>query len=141
MDLAVKMAKMAAIASVFRPRVPVTAKDLFAGRFGQLRDLMNTVLQPGQHAVVFGERGVGKTSLVNVTYQLLGAQVNKPACGPINCDGTMDFSAMWHKAFREMPIDKERSLDSLLPKVITPDDVRHVVQSISKTVVVFDEVD
>jgi Cdc6-like AAA superfamily ATPase len=140
-DITKKFAKLSAVSDVFRPRVPVTVKDLFAGRFEQLRDLMNTALQPGQHAVVFGERGVGKTSLVNVAYQLLGDQVNKPACGAINCDATMDFSALWHKAFREMSMDAHQTLDSLLPKSVTPDDVRHVVQNISKSVFVFDEVD
>ncbi len=140
MDIAEKLAKTTAIASVFRPRVPVTSKELFSGRLDQVRDLLNTALQPGQHAVVFGERGVGKTSLVNVTYQLLGNQINKPACGPINCDGTMDFSAIWHKAFREMHTESG-TLDSALPKIVTPDDIRHVVQNISKTVFVFDEID
>src|SRR6266446_4941125 len=140
MDIAEKLAKATAIASVFRPRVPVTSKELFSGRLDQVRDLLNTALQPGQHAVVFGERGVGKTSLVNVTYQLLGNQINKPACGPINCDGTMDFSAIWHKAFREMHTESG-TLDSALPKIVTPDDIRHVVQNISKTVFVFDEID
>ena len=141
MDVAQRMAKTAAIAGVFQPRVPVTSKELLAGRLDQLRELFNTALQPGQHAVVFGERGVGKTSLVNVAYDVLGDQINKPACGPINCDGTMDFSSAWHKAFRECSIGEDKSLDSLLPKVVTPDDIRRVVQNITKAVFVFDEFD
>jgi Cdc6-like AAA superfamily ATPase len=136
-----RLAKIAAIAEVFKPRTPVTQKNLFAGRIEQLQDLIQTCLQTGQHAVVFGERGVGKTSLVNVTYQVLGEQVNKPACGPINCDGTMDFSAVWHKAFREMHVSNGKTLDDSLPRVVTPDDIRHVVQNLSRTVLVFDEID
>lgn len=131
---------MASIAGVFRPRVPVVAKDLFTGRFDQLQELLSTAMQPGQHAVVFGERGVGKTSLVNVTYSLLGNQVNKPECGPINCDATMDFSTIWHKAFREMRI-AGGTLDDALPKNVTPDDVRHVVQNLTRSLFVFDEID
>ncbi|MGE0357135.1 MAG: AAA family ATPase [Burkholderiales bacterium] len=136
-----RISKIAAIGEVFKPRTPVTQKNLFAGRIEQLSDLIQTCLQPGQHAVVFGERGVGKTSLANVTYQVLGDQVNKPACGPINCDGTMDFSAIWHKAFREMHIGDDKTLDDAVPRSLTPDDIRHVVQNLSRTVFVFDEID
>jgi Cdc6-like AAA superfamily ATPase len=136
-----RMSKIAAIAEVFRPRTPITHKDLFAGRIEQLHDLIQTCLQPGQHAVVYGERGVGKTSLANVTYQVLGEQINRPACGPINCDDTMDFSSIWHKAFREMHIGKGKTLDESLPRIVTPDDIRHVVQDLARTVFVFDEFD
>src|SRR6266571_8732795 len=141
MDLTERLAKTTALSDVFRPRVPVTSKELFSGRLEQMRDMLQTCLQPGQHAIVFGERGVGKTSLVNVTYQLLGTQINRPSCGPINCDPSMDFSSMWHKAFRECSIGDGKTLDSLLPKNVMPDDIRHVVQDISKTVFVFDEID
>lgn len=141
MDHTQQITKMTALAGVFRPRVPVTSKDLLAGRLDQLRELFNTTLSPGQHAIVFGERGVGKTSLVNVVYDVLGDQVNKPACGPINCDGTMDFSAIWHKAFRECNVGDGKTLEGLLPKTVTPDDIRHVVQNIKKALFVFDEFD
>ena len=40
---------------------------LFSGRSDQIAELFSVVQQPGAHAVVYGERGVGKTSLAAVT--------------------------------------------------------------------------
>ena len=53
-------------AKVFRPRTPITSKELFAGRWNELKAVADAVNQPGLHAVIYGERGVGKTSLANV---------------------------------------------------------------------------
>jgi len=57
---------LAEVRRAFRPSAPVTVRALFAGRGKQMDDLMAVLGEVGQHAVVFGERGVGKTSLVSV---------------------------------------------------------------------------
>ncbi len=54
----------------FSPGAPVQERDLFAGRIEQLRALVDSVQQRGRHAIVFGERGVGKTSLANILAHL-----------------------------------------------------------------------
>ncbi len=136
-----KIAKIAKIGTAFTPSAPIDKRTLFAGRFDQLRDAVTAVSQKGQHAVIYGERGVGKTSLANVVYETFGEQVNKPSCGPINCDESMSFSSLWHAAFREMHLDDGRTMDDLAPDEIRPDDIRHILQNIKKTVIVFDEVD
>jgi Holliday junction resolvasome RuvABC ATP-dependent DNA helicase subunit len=58
-------------------------------------EAINAFHQRGQHAVIFGERGVGKTSLATVLLEILGPQVNTPACGAINCDQTTTFETQW----------------------------------------------
>lgn len=52
--------------AVFTPAVPISSDSLFAGRSTQISKLVDAINQRGQHAVLFGERGVGKTSLANV---------------------------------------------------------------------------
>ena len=52
--------------TVFQPRTPITTRELFAGRWSELMAVVDAVNQVGLHAVIFGERGVGKTSLANV---------------------------------------------------------------------------
>jgi Cdc6-like AAA superfamily ATPase len=136
-----KLNKFVKIGEAFSPRAPIDRKTLFAGRLDQLRDAVNTVTQRGQHAVVYGERGVGKTSLANIVLTVFGNQVNKPECGVINCDGTMNFSALWHAILREMHIADGKTLNNLAPEIVTPDDVRHVLQNISKTLIIIDELD
>jgi hypothetical protein len=88
------------VAEAFRPAAPIDRRDLFAGRGEQISDLFSVVAQPGQHGVIYGERGVGKTSLGLVTVQLLeGANVLSAWA---TCDATDDFSSVWRKALGEI---------------------------------------
>jgi len=63
--------KMVKAATVFSPRSPVYRRAFFAGRSAQMNALADAVSQIGLHAVIFGERGVGKSSLGNITQDLL----------------------------------------------------------------------
>lgn len=132
---------IAKISTAFSPAAPIDKKSFFAGRIAQLRDGISAVNQRGQHAIIYGERGVGKTSFANVLLEIFGDQVNRPSCGLVNCDSTMSFSDLWHKVAREMPIKDDKTLDDLLPKHVTPDDIRHLLQNIKDTVIILDEVD
>jgi ABC-type transport system involved in cytochrome bd biosynthesis fused ATPase/permease subunit len=54
------------IDTVFTPAAPIRTRDLFFGRMDQLKRVVETINEPGQHAALYGERGVGKTSLANI---------------------------------------------------------------------------
>jgi predicted ATPase len=56
---------------LFSPSTPIDEDDLFAGRQQQRSDIIGAVLERGRHAIVYGERGAGKTSLVNTFYRRL----------------------------------------------------------------------
>jgi AAA ATPase domain len=84
----------------FRPSAPIDRRALFAGRTAQLGDLFATVDQPGQHGVVFGERGVGKTSLVSVAAETIGAA--DVLWARTTCDRSDDFETVWKKALDEL---------------------------------------
>ena len=60
-----------AVGKVFQPRAPISTRELFAGRWEQCTAIVDAVNQKGLHVVIFGERGVGKTSLANVLDPLL----------------------------------------------------------------------
>ena len=88
------------VAEAFRPAAPIDRRDLFAGRGEQIAELFSVVAQPGQHAVIYGERGVGKTSLGLVAAELLqGANVLSAWA---TCDASDDFSSVWRKALGEI---------------------------------------
>jgi hypothetical protein len=61
-----KWARYARVAEVFTPGAPIDSLDLFAGRLEQIKDVLSAVAQRGQHIVLYGERGVEKTSLANI---------------------------------------------------------------------------
>ena len=47
------------ILDAFSPGAPIDELDLLAGRTAQIDRMLDTVAQRGQHAILYGERGVG----------------------------------------------------------------------------------
>src|SRR3982751_1361453 len=78
-----KFERMAQIARAFSPSAPIDRRA-FAGRVAQITDVINACTQRGQHVVIFGERGAGKTSLANALVHMLGSRFATLACGSIN---------------------------------------------------------
>jgi Cdc6-like AAA superfamily ATPase len=149
--------RMRLVAEAFRPAAPIERRALFSGRADEIAELYSVVAQPGQHAVVYGERGVGKTSLASVVSEMLrgsGLLVARATC-----DSSDDFSTIWRKALSELSFsrttpalgfgsqDTERSESaaSLLgPGDVTPHAVQRALAAIggsSPVAVVFDEFD
>lgn len=90
--------------SVFTPAAPVDARQLFAGRIEQLEQVIDVINQKGQHAIIFGERGVGKTSLANIIAQISSTRllaVRK------NCDSSDNYHSLWKKIFSDITLNKE----------------------------------
>jgi Holliday junction resolvasome RuvABC ATP-dependent DNA helicase subunit len=147
------------VGSVLTPGAPINDRELFAGRIGQIRDILSAVSQRGYHAVLFGERGVGKTSLSNVLAGLLrDTGVTGHLLSRVNCDASDDYSSLWRKALRDIIVIKSRpgigftadqievsqSIVDALPDVLAPDEVRRVLTNLAQgviLVVVFDEFD
>lgn len=78
---------------VFTPGFPVSQKDLFAGRMEQLQRVVDALGSPGRHPVLFGQRGVGKTSLANI----LGQVLKNLLAVKVSCDGTDTFATVWNR--------------------------------------------
>lgn len=143
--------------STFTPGTPVNDRDLFAGRLDQLGKVGDAVAQLGYHAVLFGDRGVGKTSLANVISGLQVANHNLVTC-KVTCDAGDTFTSLWKKALQELSIYTiqpafgfgaedvvgTRSLETSIPDKASPNDVRRIFSTIPKSVnvlVIFDEFD
>ena len=145
------------LGSVFSPATPVNQATLFAGRRSQLEEISDSVSQRGLHTVLFGERGVGKTSLANVLPEFLkGAGIGDLIVSKVNCDSTDSYSSVWRKALREIQISMEspgigfahrnvltsETLDHLLQEAPSPEDVRYLLQRVGgQLLLVIDEYD
>lgn len=146
------------VGTVFTPRSPVNERDLFAGRIEQLQKVAEAVSQRGSHAVLYGERGVGKTSLSNVIADVLGLGVGEIIVAKVTCTAADDFATLWQKAFEDVLISSPRllpgfgsddeitqsSLADRLPSNLTPHHVRRVLEGFSRNqpfLIIFDEFD
>ncbi|TWT45500.1 KAP family P-loop domain protein [Phycisphaerae bacterium RAS1] len=104
---------------VFQPRTPISTRELFAGRWNQLQAVADAVGEIGLHVVIYGERGVGKTSLANVIRPVLHVFDRPPsedAAAPpaetrlvvkINAHQTDGFATVWKRALDEISISEE----------------------------------
>ena len=52
--------------SAFTPSQPITDRRMFAGRLDVLTTLIRSIEDQRVHVIMYGERGIGKTSLVHV---------------------------------------------------------------------------
>lgn len=143
------------VGRTFTPGAPIDNRALFAGRKKQIQTILNTVSQRGQHAVLFGERGVGKTSLANVIREFVGQQSDFEIA-VTNCEATSDFKSIWTNIFNEGTLLKievgmgfnptvhtnEEPFANQLSKDPSPEEIRQLLQKIGKpTVIVIDEID
>lgn len=150
---------LALVASmVFKPHSPVSENEHFSGRREELRKVIDAINQDGQHAVIFGERGVGKTSLANILASRLHNTGGTLISPHVSCSSGESFSSIWRQVFSEIEITKRvkrvgfteeateeiRSLLDEMPDDIGPGDVRSALRLLATGVVlviVIDEFD
>jgi Cdc6-like AAA superfamily ATPase len=84
---------------VFTPSSPITSIDFFVGRINKIEKVRDTIVTAGQHAVLYGERGVGKTSLAN--FIRLSFSRNIPTI-KVTCNASDTLETLWNKVFKEI---------------------------------------
>jgi Cdc6-like AAA superfamily ATPase len=145
------------LGAMFKPSGPVSRKDLFFGRQSQIRQVCDAINQEGMHAILYGEAGVGKTSLANVLREFI-TSARPIICPHVNCDSSHDYASLWRAVFSEirfitqkppMSFQGETTITAtpLAEKVtaeITPLTVRSVLTELSQSALVYvilDELD
>lgn len=115
-------AKIFEVHDLFSPGAPIDEWRLLSGRKPQIDKLLDAVMQRGQHAILYGERGVGKSSLANVFATKLFGPTRTIQITHINCHPDDNFQAIWQKVFKRLEADDE-NLSTRYPNGIKPDDV------------------
>jgi len=95
--------RLLALGEAFTPSAPIADQELFAGRNHELFSVIEAMQSAGQHAVIYGERGVGKTSLARVAMRVAARQSGILAVR-VNCDGNDTYATLWQKVLDEMLI-------------------------------------
>lgn len=104
-------AKLFEAGQLFSPAAPIDERDLFAGRKPQIDKMLEAVGEKGKHAVLFGERGVGKTSLGKVFHAMFPRTIRHVMAVREQVDPSDDFSSIWRKVFKDLRV---RSADAEL---------------------------
>jgi AAA domain len=136
------------VMDAFSPGAPVEEAALFSGRITQIKALKDTVLQRGRHAVLFGERGVGKTSIANVIGLTMRSPNKEALCVRVNCDPTDSFTSIWKKVFKRMTYaSTDKSIKKISDDIqgdLSPDDVQLLLSEFNENqipIIVLDEFD
>jgi len=152
------LTKKAKASSVFTPGAPVNTLSLFKGRGKQIELALQAVNQIGCHPIIYGERGVGKTSLANVLHEIFyNARMAGLRFAHINCDAADTFDSLWQKVFKGLTIsesgyvseattqkglDLPMTLAEWIGKQMTPDQVLRTSSLIkAHLIVIIDEFD
>src|SRR5262245_34509365 len=90
------------IGQLFTPSTPIKLADLFAGRGRQIDQLIDAVAEPGRHAILYGERGVGKTSLSQILEFIVPSARQKVVHTRKACTPGDSFASIWRKFFKDM---------------------------------------
>ena len=147
---------MARLGEVFTPTRPITTQGLLAGRLDMLYHLYDDVLTPAKHVLLYGDRGVGKSSIARVL-----TAVSQEPHDPngrrsifILCDSNDTYGSIWRKVFQEILLtEKQLGFDRYEQRSIVghwnpddlieaPNDVRLLIAGLpNPTTIVIDEYD
>lgn len=130
-------------ASIFSPHKPIDEEDLFAGRMSIVSRLIDVIFQDGEHAILHGGRGVGKSSLANVVKEKVLAKHRFFHVIKRNCTTGHNFSLIWQHVFDELIFDGQDARDWIAENH-NPYDIFRVIDSFKanqRLVIIIDEFD
>ena len=136
--------KSAEVHEYFSPTQPVKEADLFNGRQQQMQRLMGTVFQRGQHAIIYGDRGVGKTSLVNAVVRSVFTRTTTTRFFPVQCFKGDDYVKIWERVFKDHRWPNGQYAYDDIDDTLEPDLLFEIVKkfnSNNRPVFIFDEFD
>ena len=134
---------VASAQSLFMPTRPINEDRLFSGRINEIIDLLDVIYEGGSHAIVHGERGVGKSSLVNIIEGKIPDAISNIRIQKDNCRREDDFFTLWSKMLFDCDFEGRHIPDLLRNEnrhfVVTK--VLEALPSDTQFVFVFDEFD
>lgn len=88
----------------FTPDAPISHKDSLQGRSKQISQVIEAVADAGKHAIVFGERGVGKTSLAGLIHDFWIDFIKEHGfiTARVNCEPLDDYASIWSHVAEEI---------------------------------------
>jgi hypothetical protein len=117
-------------------------EKLYPGRASEVRQMMRAVRDPSKHILIYGERGLGKTSLCNTFWQNSSTVQNPILAARIQVYPADDFSSLWSRALAELKATGAQIASDF--GLVTPDIIRREFLKLRKnqlSVIIVDEFD
>jgi Cdc6-like AAA superfamily ATPase len=96
----------------FTPHKPIRDEGVFNGRDRLLQQVSDTVSQPGKHVIIYGERGLGKTSFANVAAREL-AQAPRVTVIRKSCTVEHTFGMIWRELLHDYELNGKKAKQAL----------------------------
>jgi len=140
--------------NAFTPSTPVVNRKMFAGRQDVLATMISSIEDQRLHLVIYGERGIGKTSLLHVLAE--AARDARYIVIYSSCGAATNFQETFRAAAQEVPLlfhsqfgptteeaETGSTLADLLPEDFTPRQFADVCVKLTGTrvLIVLDEFD
>lgn len=93
------------VRGIFTPHMPIQSVQLFFGRQKEVGAIIQQLNTPGQHSLLFGDRGVGKSSLANIASDLLLKKFVDGKLYKKRCDSADDFLSIVSAPLADVGID------------------------------------
>jgi len=124
-----------AVGRAFTPSGPIDSLALFSGRGAQIQEVATAVVQRGRHVGLYGQRGVGKTSLASVLAELFDADDLPETRGVLaTCHTESSYESIWRDIYRELGISSRDP--------VAPENVRYEIARLAPpAIIVIDELD
>ena len=102
------------LSQTFSPAAAIDRRDFFHGRQAIIRRLIDAANQNGQHAIIYGDRGVGKTSLANVLTSFIEPFTSETiASTRVNCHRETTYKQIWNSLFGQIDLPVKDEYSSL----------------------------
>lgn len=97
--------KSSKVRNVFTPHSPIQSVALFFGRQKEVQKIIEQINTPGQHSLLYGDRGVGKSSLANIATDLLISKLIKGKLFSKRCDSQDTFLSILEEPLKECGVE------------------------------------
>lgn len=100
-------AQLSLLGQIYTPSYPIEIQALFSGRTKQLNDVFGIIPQKGKQLIIYGDRGVGKTSFSNIIKAIFESP--DVQIGKISCNGNDTFESLWHNVLSKFSYSYEEA--------------------------------
>lgn len=98
--------KKSRVRDIFTPNSPIQTINFFSGRHEQVTQIIECLNTQGQHILLYGDRGVGKSSLALITCFMLSGTITEELYIK-RCDSQDTFQSIVRNMLTHMHIDVE----------------------------------